>query len=319
MCRPNRGKPVQGSPRRKHSLLLTTESFRCNDFVFKKDDDDRSEWVGAPTVGSTLMTVAAIVVAFFGIEHGLRYVFQALKHSHYLLENETNRHVLSRHIGVDALACLAVGYVGIKNLHIMDDLKNHTLRRSKSMVETDYEKRLFTYHPAAQQVLLLFFSYQVKNMYDTIVWNDGIIFIIHHLLSGAAAWGGMYPGAAHFYAIFYMGISEISTAILCLLANFDDEFGVVGLGDAFPITRAALGVIFAVAFIICRATIWPIVTYHLFKDSIQALKSESSKYRSKDKWIKIFMFTSSALSILQVLWLGEIIVTVKTEVEKLLV
>jgi hypothetical protein len=40
-----------------------------------------------------------------------------------------------------------------------------------------------------------------------------------------------------FYATFFLGLLEVSTAILCVLANFDDEYGVKGLRDALPMVK----------------------------------------------------------------------------------
>ena len=85
-------------------------------------------------------------------------------------------------------------------------------------------------------------------------------FIIHHVLAGTAAWGSMYPGCGHTYALFYMGISEISTSVLVILANFDDVHGVKGLADAFPTLKIACAVAFVVAFITCRIVMWPWVS-----------------------------------------------------------
>ena len=45
-----------------------------------------------------------------------------------------------------------------------------------------YENRLFGYHPAAARLILYFLAYQIKNTFDTIVWNDGVEFILHHVL-----------------------------------------------------------------------------------------------------------------------------------------
>jgi hypothetical protein len=56
------------------------------------------------------------------------------------------------------------------------------------MREEDFEKRVFRYHPGAQRLVLIFFVYQVKNMYDTLYWNDGPEFVAHHILAGMAAW-----------------------------------------------------------------------------------------------------------------------------------
>lgn len=223
-------------------------------------------------------------------------------------------------MGVDVVGCASVAIVALRNRHVVRDMipRGITFKRADSMPEGGYESRLFTYHPAAQQVLLFFFAYQTKNMFDSIVWNDGPIFIIHHLLSGAAAWGGMYPGCAHYYAIFFMGISEISTAILCMLANFDDEHGVVGLGDAFPLAKVGLGALFAVAFVICRTILWPFATYYFMRDATNAIKADTPQSRSRRGWLRLFVFSCAGLTVLQVLWLGQIVVTMKEEVSKML-
>ena len=58
-----------------------------------------------------------------------------------------------------------------------------TLRRRKNAMPVAFEGRMFTYQPEAQRIALFFVAYQLKNTYDTIAWNDGIIFIIHHILT----------------------------------------------------------------------------------------------------------------------------------------
>ena len=325
MCNPTTRPP----PKKKHSLLLTTESFgpsSASSDSYKKKNDDASNKIDeivdplhlSPSLPSTLLTLAVVVGILIAIEQSLRYIFDANQHVHLLLaESERNRHVLARHIGVDTMACLAVAVVGVRNSHILDEVKAHTFGRTDSMKPEDYKRRLFTYHPAAQQTLLLFLAYQIKNTYDSWVWNDGLIFIFHHLFSGITAWGAMYPGGCHLYGIFFMGISEISTCILCMLANFDDEFGVVGLGDAFPVTKMTIGVIFAVAFIVCRCVLWPICTYHFMNDTKLALECDSDLAQKRKGWIKLFRYSSMSLSVLQVIWLGEIVMTLKRELEKM--
>jgi len=310
-------------------LLLTTESFNSDETEYcdfrdgKKEDSERRRQTGdgpAPSMSSTMLTLAVLVFMLLGMELGVRWALERAQHLHPLLAIELNRHILARHIGVDVMGCLSVAFIGLRNRDVIRDMipGGITFKRSDSMPEAGYEARLFTYHPSGQHVLLFFFAYQTKNMFDSIVWNDGIIFILHHLLSGAAAWGGMYPGCAHYYAIFFMGISEVSTAILCLLANFDDEHGVVGLGDAFPLAKVVLGVVFAVAFVICRTILWPFATYYFMRDTNNALKSDDPRSRSRRGWLMLFKFCCAGLTVLQVLWLGQIIVTMKEEVSKML-
>jgi len=169
-----------------------------------------------------------------------------------------------------------------------------------------------------QQIGLYFLAYNIKNTFDSVIWNDGPEFIFHHLLSGVTAWGAMYPGCGHFYVIFFMGLSEISTLFLCLLANFDDDFGVIGLGEAFPITKVALGAIFAVSFVICRTIIWPFASYHFAIDVLHAFKVNCPSCHGRRGWMKFFLTSLVGLSILQVAWLGQIIIQGKAEIEKLL-
>ena len=133
----------------------------------------------------------------------------------------------------------------------LDQIRNR-FWNSKATITKDYKKRLWSYIPGAHQTLLIFVAYQVKNLYDTFIWDDGVEFIVHHVFSFIAGWGSMYPGAGHTYALFYMGVSEISTTVLVVLANFDDDLGVQGLADAFPNLRMFWAAAFAVCFVVCR-------------------------------------------------------------------
>ena len=115
-----------------------------------------------------------------------------------------------------------------------------------------------------------------------------------------------------------MGISEISTGVLVLLANFDDEFGVKGLGDAFPLTRAFLGGLFVVSFIICRTILWPTMTYIFKDDVLTAVASDSINAKQHKKWLYTFLATLTGLSFLQIIWLGQIFYMSYVEIQKLL-
>lgn len=154
-------------------------------------------------------------------------------------------------------------------------------------------------------------------MYDTIYWGDGIIFILHHIFAGMTAWFGMYPGVASMYGLFFMGMSEISTCILCLLANFDPDFGVSGLEHVFPNTRIFLGAIFVLSFLLVRIVLWPLLTYHFLGDVRAVLKRDSEKETGTIKFtLKAMMVSSIVLTVLQFVWLGEIITTSIDEVSK---
>ena len=237
----------------------------------------------------------------------------AHKDAHYLLENDVSYKILARHVGVDFTCCCVVAYLGIKSAHICKAM----WRSPFSLHPSGAQVRMFTYHPEAHQILLLFLAYQIKNLFDTIVWNDGPQYVFHHVAAGMAAFFGMYPGYSHYYAIFFMGISEISTAVLVLLANFDDKLGIDGFSEAFPAVKIGLGIFFVITFIVCRVVIWPIGAYMFLKDAQTVLKLNNPQVNTRRIHLKTTVFCLSGLSILQVVFLVQIYVISKAEIEKM--
>jgi TLC domain len=126
----------------------------------------------------------------------------------------------------------------------------------------------------------------------------------------------MNPGCGHFYTLFFFGLSELSTAVLCILANFDDVHGVAGMGEAFPLAKVVLGAVFVVHFIFFRCIIWPIYAYYFVTDIQAALKSDEPRAVIRRSWMKFFLVTLSGLTILQIAWLGQIFVLGKQELQK---
>jgi hypothetical protein len=314
-----------------------------------------------------LIVTGSLVVGFLlMVEMTLRQVFTYYKDFHPIFENETNRNILARHVGVDAFSCFVVAYLGWKARHLMHDIidastgvrsgKGDDKSHGKGL-GSSYEGRMFTYQPEAARICLFFFAYQVKNTYDTIVWNDGPEFIAHHILTLGTCWTPMVVGGAHgklaficglrqhvltqekpffqdlirncssfsffpsclfsAYVPFYFGVSEISTAVLCLLANFDDIHGVPGLADAFPMVKVVLGGLFAVLFVICRVFMWSTVSYFYCRDAWNALKNGSDpRLKGRKNWFRYTFVSLSLLSLLQIIWLAEIARVGKEELEK---
>ncbi|GMH66339.1 hypothetical protein TrRE_jg12606 [Triparma retinervis] len=144
-------------------------------------------------------------------------------------------------------------------------------------------------------------------------------FIIHHVLAGTAAWGSMYPGCGHTYALFYMGISEVSTTVLVLLANFDEVHGVEGLADAFPNAKIACALAFVAAFVTCRIVMWPWVSKFYIEDTMAAMKNtDDKKMKERKGWLVGFAIILGSLTILQFIWLGQIFIMGYQEIQKML-
>ena len=130
--------------------------------------------------------------------------------------------------------------------------------------------------------------------------------------------GGMFPGCCHFYAIFYFGFSEISTAILCLLANFDPKYGIAGLDEAFPKTKLILGGLFVLSFIVCRLILWPYATYFFARDTMRAMKSNVPRVHGRRGYLRIIYCCCVFLTLIQLLFVAMIVQTGKEEIGKFL-
>ena len=63
---------------------------------------------------------------------------------------------------------------------------------------------------------------------------------------------------------FFFGISEASSAVLSILALFDEKLGVKGMAKAFPTAKIILGVVFALLFIVFRIVLWFPVCYYFW-------------------------------------------------------
>ena len=329
MCRPD-ANATSAAPstlkRSSSSLLLTHDSFVFPDIPDKDDElkhqkrNPHLHGLNGPSLPSTLLTVAFYVGVLFFLEHVTRHVIAQFAYVDPVLENERNRHILARHIAVDFITLVMCAYIAITNRHVCRDMIQHGISfgRSNSMMDENFAERIFKYHPGSQRLMTIFFVYQVKNMYDTIIWGDGIEFVLHHIFAGAAAWGGMFPGCCHFYALFYFGFSEISTAILSLLANFDPVHGVVGLENVFPKTKIVLGALFVTSFFICRVVMWPFTTYYFARDTMKAIKSDVPRANGRRGYLWVIYSCCAGLSLIQLLFVYMIIQTGKEELAKLM-
>jgi len=139
------------------------------------------------------------------------------------------------------------------------------------------------------------------------------LFALVQLMCFLVVYGTIVHCVAHYHVPFYFGISELSTAFLCLLANFDEELGVPGLADAWPQGKVIFGLIFATTFITCRVLLWAFFSKYFVSDALLAINNTDSSRDAARPWVKIFLASLTGLSCLQVLWLGQIILVAKEE------
>ena len=117
-----------------------------------------------PTKPSIAYSGLVICGGLVASEVFCRYMFAHYQHLHPLLENETNRQILARHLGVDTLSLGILGLLGWNARKIIWSVVEEWAYGKKGAVQMDdYNKRMFAVHPEGVRIATFFFWYQVKN------------------------------------------------------------------------------------------------------------------------------------------------------------
>ena len=175
--------------------------------------------------------------------------------------------------------------------------------------------RLYDYDGGFQRLSAVMFGFQFKNLVDTIVFGDGAVFVLHHLITMAVALFALHP-YSHLYGSFFFGVSEVSTTVLALLALFDGEFGIPELERDFPTLRLIVGVIFAVSFAVVRCVLWPYFTWFYCRDARAILAADAAGETPVHSrlLVNVFMYGLLTLSVMQAVWFVQICQKIHEEV-----
>ena len=165
---------------------------------------------------------------------------------------------------------------GIMNKEEYKDLSTAFFNGTFSIKSSNFENRLFAYHPNGHRCSLLFCSYQIVNLIVSIRDDDEWIHLMHHSVSVIMSWLCMHPGNGHYY-VLASSITEIPAFLSSLYINFDHggmKGYVPSLGKAFPKTRLVLLLSTGASFILCRICFWMFVAYQYVKDLSRVNASE---------------------------------------------
>lgn len=178
--------------------------------------------------------------------------------------------------------------------------------------------RIYFYLGRSQRLCMLQLTFQAKNFCDSIIHDDGVVFLLHHIATGCLAFFAMHP-YLHLHAPFFFGISEVSTLFLAGLAVFDPNHGIKEMSDRFPQLMNALGACFGVLFVLLRIVVWPLVGLHFWRDGLSQfgyIEMGSSGDGGtagavapphSPPIVALFLAVNVGLSVLQLVWLKEII------------
>jgi len=249
-----------------------------------------------------LMTTVVSVFVFFWIVQAVAFTLYTCVGVGEILGPYKYRVVIGRHT-MNIIAMIIFSVLGFEVMESFGGYRSFSQYIDKAGHVATVNTRLYSYAAAAQRLILWQLAFETKNFCDSYIHNDGIVFLAHHSMTAILAVFGLHP-FLHLYSSFFFGISEISTALICALACFDEKQGVPPLARAYPTAMKVIGVSFAVTFIIFRIILWPYVSYVFWLDMVEVIRNGT--IHSMGVGIT-FLVANIGLSLLQVVWLGEII------------
>lgn len=175
------------------------------------------------------------------------------------------------------------------------------------------EERIFGYHNYAQKIAIGNFIFQFWDFFISLFIREhcNTIMLCHHLFTAMTAWFCFQNQILLYYAVFYLGLSEISSIFLV----------VVDLGKYFPppdgswyhVVVEISKVGFAVMFIWLRVIMWFIVSFKMYLDIFEIFKKDDnskgsfSRLRPGKQFILYYYLVGAiAFGLLQLYWTSTI-------------
>ena len=90
-----------------------------------------------------------------------------------------NKTILSRHT-MDFVSMATFSYIGVVSIMELGGLGIYSSFNFNGKVLGTGAERLYQYIPAAQRLIVMHIGYETKNFCDSVIHNDGLLFLVHH-------------------------------------------------------------------------------------------------------------------------------------------
>jgi len=176
-------------------------------------------------------------------------------------------------------------------------------RQTKSAFQTT-EARLFGYLPQSEALAAVNFTFQVWDFFTslTISEHGTVVFLIHHVLAGLVSWCSLKYQYLHYYGVYFLGCSEISSIFLLVMDT--SRFFPPQSEGVYSGLVSLCGPPFLLTFFYYRIYEWFRVSALFWQDVLKALRDGTAeKYRpGKSFVLYAFMIANIPLTLMQVFW-----------------
>ena len=167
------------------------------------------------------------------------------------------------------------------------------------------EQRLYSVSPAAVKVLQTNFAFQT--------WDFAVSFLhkelnapemlAHHSLAALLCYWGLTMPYMHYYAVYFMGVAEISSVPLVLV---DAGKYYPDVSKRFPGVDLAAKLTFLACFVLVRDVFWVLTAIEVWKDGLAVLAAGNFPAKYPGYVTASVLLTNVFFSALQVLWTGKL-------------
>ncbi|KAG7352822.1 TLC domain containing protein [Nitzschia inconspicua] len=197
---------------------------------------------------------------------------------------------------VSGLALMWCGYKGFCAWHI---------KKIQKMIPNTPEGRLFGYIEEGHTLTAVSTTFQLFDLGVSLLIPEQrqFLFLCHHIMAATVSWYGLNNQYFHYYGVFYLGCSEISTIPLVaidLAKFFPPEPG----SNYDFLAQAICGPLFAITFTYYRVILWWTVGYQMFQDIFHVLRSgNADRMRpGRNHVLYVMMLLNLLLGALQLYW-----------------
>mmetsp|Transcript_26320 Transcript_26320/g.40773 ORF Transcript_26320/g.40773 Transcript_26320/m.40773 type:complete len:285 (-) Transcript_26320:243-1097(-) len=197
-----------------------------------------------------------------------------------------------------AIAVFFCGIVGFISWHITYNVAPGT-----------QERRLFGYIKENDMLATFHFAFQTFDFAISLSIPERVtpVMLLHHLLTGLAGWFSMEHQYLHYYGLFYLGCSEISSIFLVFVTGA--KYFPPVQNSTYQMWVELCKVLFAITFFWYRVILWLQVSSNFWKDVLGSLGRDGSqeKLRPGKAYIAYyFLAINIVLTMLQLFWFGKI-------------
>ncbi|KAG5179539.1 TLC domain-containing protein [Tribonema minus] len=167
----------------------------------------------------------------------------------------------------------------------------------------DVHDRLYDVMVGAPVVTHINLAFQIFDFFATLLIADlrKPEMVVHHTLAVLLAFFVLRDAYGHYYACFFLGMTEVSAIPLCIVDVFKHFRGFAAQHDGI---NTLMRVLFAFSFLIIRGIYWPTVSYRYFMDTAACLQ----KGTCHNNAMAIFFSVSNVLlTLLQWYWASLIV------------